>query len=79
MDHRPQGRAVGEAEGKNVLGMGVHHRHHIGTRLEDAAMNETLEIERTLFLSDRLAVECELHDVGAGNEFRRERAREKET
>ena len=43
-------RAVGQAEGQDVLGMGMHHRHHIGARFENAAMDEAFEIGRALFL-----------------------------
>ena len=58
--------------------MAVQHRVDVGTRLVDFGMDETLRVDRTVALVDRLAVEIELHDVGLADAARRERGRHQE-
>ena len=79
MDHRPQGRRAYDPKRQDVFGMRVHHRHHVGPRFENSAMNEALEIEVAFFFSHRLAVERELDDVVMSDQFRSQRTGEKKT
>ncbi len=58
--------------------MRMHHRHYIRPRFQNTGVNETLEIERTLFVAHRLTVHAEFDDVVARYQFRRERTREEE-
>ncbi len=70
MDHRPQRCGIGDPEGQGVLGMRVHHRHHIGARFEDRGVNKALEIEGGALIAHRLAVEVELDDVLGTDQLR---------
>ena len=58
--------------------MGVDHRLHVRPRLEDAAMDEALVIERPAVVAHRRAVEIELDDVLGFHQFRRHRGRHEE-
>ena len=66
-----------DAERQRVLGVGMHHRHDVGPRLEDRGMDEALQI-RLALVADRLAHLVELDQVVALDQFRRQRARHEE-
>ena len=68
-------RRLGDAERQDVLGVRMHHGVDVRPRLVDRAVDEALEIGRAR-VAHRRAVEPELDDVGAGDEFRAERARQ---
>ncbi len=53
---------VDQAERQRVLGVGMHHRHHVGPRLEDRRMDEAFQIRLALVV-DRLALLIELDQV----------------
>src|SRR5262245_59293814 len=44
------------------------HRHHIGPRLVNAAMNEALRVDRAIRVVEPVAVEVELDDVLLGDQ-----------
>ena len=78
MDHRAQRRRLRDAERQDVLSMGVNDSMDVGPRLVDRGMNEALEVERTLLVAHRLAVEAQLDDVLALHQLGRDRVREEE-
>ena len=55
--------------------MGVNHRHHIRPRLVDFAVDEAFQKQRPAVRIDGVAVEIEFHDVGGGDQRRRQRPR----
>jgi hypothetical protein len=56
--------------------MMMNHRHHVGPRLIDAAMNDTLGKELLGRRLHRLRIERELEHVGGLHQLRRARARQ---
>src|SRR5262245_25300855 len=76
MDHRAKRRRLRDPEGQNVLGVGMDDRMDIGPRFVDRGVNESLEIERTLFVTNRLSVEAQFDDVVALDQLGCERAGE---
>ena len=58
--------------------MGMNDGVDVGPRFVDGGMNEPLEIERALLVAHRLAVQPELDDIVAFDQFGRHRAREEE-
>ncbi len=67
-----------QPERQRVLGMRMNHRRHVGPRLEDRGMNETLEVGLALVL-DRLALLVEFDQIVTLDQLRRPRARHEET
>jgi hypothetical protein len=73
VDHRPQLRCIGDAEGQRVFGVRVYYRHDFGPCRKDRRVNKALEIERAFLVAHRLSAEIELDDVIGGDEFRSDR------
>ena len=53
----------------------MNHRHHVRPRLVNFAMNEAFQKHRSTTVAHGVAIEIELHDVGGGDQRRRERPR----
>ena len=53
----------------------MNHRHHVRPRLVNFAMNEALQKHGSTTVAHGVAIEIELHDVGGGDQRRRERPR----
>ncbi len=73
MNDRAQRRTVGDSERQDFFGMGVHDGHDVGACLQDAAVDEPLEVKMTAFITDGIAFEIEFDDVIPGHEFGRQR------
>src|SRR5262249_8253206 len=73
----PNGRWRREHESENVSGVGVDDRMDVGPRFVDGGVNESLEIERALFVTHRLSVEAQFDDVVALDQLGCERAGKK--
>jgi len=58
--------------------MAVDDRVHVGPGAIDLAMDVAFEIGRARFAGHGLGFGVEFHDVGGGDQFRRERARQQE-
>jgi len=58
--------------------MAVHHRHHLGPRAVNFAVDVALDEALALVAGERLAVGVELHQVARRHQRRCERARHEE-
>ena len=73
--HRAQ-PGVAVAERDEARGVIVQHRHHVGARLVDFAMDHALEEQPGLAQPHRIVVEIAGDDVGRGDQRRRHAARD---
>ncbi len=72
MDDRSQRRAIGNPERQNIFGVRVYDRHDVRTRFENAAMNESLEIQVAGLIVNRVTIEIEFDNIVGRNQFWRE-------
>jgi hypothetical protein len=74
MNDRAQWGAVGNAEGQDLFGMRVHDGHYVRACFEYAAVYETLQVQVSRLITDRVTFKVKFDNIVSRHQLRRKRA-----